>query len=85
MGYTAYRYICDDRCVHYCVKPLGLHYTHTNMDCTWKLVKSQIFEIVCKIEFLNLNDFENGSGFKMKSFWKRIPKIKVILNNLIKF
>ena len=31
-------------------KTPGLHYIHKNMDCTWKSIKSQIFEYNFKIE-----------------------------------
>jgi hypothetical protein len=73
MGYIAYRYdwIGDDDVVHYCVEPLDHTYTHTNMDCTWKWVKSQIFEIYLKLYFwiqnsfgIRIEAFENKSYFE---------------------
>ena len=50
MSYTAYRHWYDWCCALLCKTP-GPHYTHTNMDCTWKWVKSQILKIVLKLNF----------------------------------
>ena len=65
MGYTAYRYDYD--VVHYCVKPLDHTYTHTNMDCTWKWVKSQIFEIFLRLNFRTQNSF----GIRIEKLLKK--------------
>ena len=81
--------ICDDwMMLHYCVKPLDHTHTHINMDFTRKSIKSQILKWFLKVEYLNSNGLEmfwKWIGFKVKSFWNGISKMKFILNNLIEF
>ena len=52
-----FEFVMIDDVAQLCKTP-GLHHTHKNMDCTRKLVKSQIFEIVLKW------------SFESKRFWK---------------
>ena len=80
--------ICDDwMVVDYCVKPLD-HTIHTQIWISRGNRLSHkylnlIFWNGFKVWILNPNGFGNEIGLNLKSIWKGVLKIKVILNNLI--